>query len=62
MTLIRTRQLRPEFSSDTQFSYDGAAVDVHSLGTLMYLVARKRAHLEPKWPITEADVNSLDPI
>lgn len=59
-TVIGSRPFAPELTSDHQFSYDGAAVDVHSLGTLMYVVAPKRAYLEPSRPITEADVNSLD--
>ena len=59
-TVIGSRPFPPELSSDHQFSYDGAAFDIHSLGTLMYIVAPKRSYVEPMQSLTEADVKSLD--
>ncbi|CAF1350006.1 unnamed protein product [Didymodactylos carnosus] len=60
VTVIGSRPFAPELSSDHQFSYDGAALDVYSLGILMYVVTPKRTYVELTRPITETDVNSLD--
>ena len=59
-TVIGSPPFPPELFSDHQFSYDGAAFDVHSLGTLMYVVAPKRSYVQPIQSVTEADVKSLD--
>ncbi|CAF1188500.1 unnamed protein product [Rotaria sordida] len=60
VTVIGSRPCAPELTTDHPFSYDGAALDVFSLGTLMYAVAPKQTYLEPMQPITQADLNSLD--
>ncbi|CAF1002744.1 unnamed protein product [Rotaria sordida] len=60
VTVIGSRPFAPELTTDHPFSYDGAALDVFSLGTLMYAVAPKQTYLEPMQPITQADLNSLD--
>lgn len=66
-TIVGTLPLAPEIikiatsSNDHQYSYEGSAVDVFSLGVLMYVIAPKSFYDLPS-VITKADVNNLDRI
>ncbi|CAF0811948.1 unnamed protein product [Adineta ricciae] len=58
--MIASPPTPPELSTEHQLSYEGTALDIYSLGTLMYVVAPKQMFLQPTQPITQTDVNNLD--
>ncbi|CAF2011043.1 unnamed protein product [Rotaria magnacalcarata] len=64
-TIFLSRPYAPELvpkvttSSDHQFSYEGSALDVFSIGVLMYTVAPKKSFDLPN-QITRAHIDALD--
>ncbi|CAF3545594.1 unnamed protein product [Rotaria socialis] len=64
-TIFLSRPYAPELvpkvttSSDHQFSYEGSALDVFSIGVLMYTVAPKKSYDLPN-QITRAHIDALD--
>ncbi|CAF1225342.1 unnamed protein product [Adineta steineri] len=62
MTIIGSRPLPPELNNAytwANFSYEGTAVDVFSLGILMYMVAPKAVYYQPLDIITTAEIRTL---
>ncbi|UJR11474.1 hypothetical protein I4U23_015653 [Adineta vaga] len=61
-TIIGSLPLPPELNHArtlTDFSYEGTAVDVFSLGLLIYIVAPKAVYHDPQNIITGADIHAL---